>query len=502
MGVSNISHIRSQISPPTIALSVGVAVSAIAISFGIHGLTPGFVVSALNATVVSALPGSVVTVGILGMGSTAQSIGFVLSALTLTLVYSVYTGIGLWLKPRLRNTMVSIVIPVVGIWTTETLITAEPTVAVYSAFGGGATLFFGHLAATIPVTKYTPSTIQSPDRRRVLTSGIGVVSAIMWGVSTGQQNTITETLTDVNEQAALEATDTVTRVQSKSLAVDSLTPLVSESFFEVDINAINPSLTTDDYQLTVQNNHQDITETYSYDDIVSAPTETQTQTLRCVGEPRNGVKMDTAVWTVVPLTEFIDFDAHDDMCCVMLRAADGYYERFPLAALQNGFIAYGMNGDVLPRNHGYPVRALIPGHWGEINVKWLTEIDILTEHIEGYWEKRGWHGTGPVNTVAKLHVVNTTGDSIEIAGHAYAGTRGVSAVEVSTDNGKTWSEATVSEAINDTDVWRQWVYEYTATKEHTVVVRAIEADGTVQTSEETGAYPDGARGYVSRTITP
>ena len=188
----------------------------------------------------------------------------------------------------------------------------------------------------------------------------------------------------------------------------------------------------------------------------------------------------------------------------MLRADDGYYEEFPLPALEGGFLAFGMNGDTLPEGHGYPVRALIPGHWGEINVKWITEIEVLEEEVDGYWEERGWHGTGPVETVAKLHHEEGLDDGrMRVGGHAYAGTRGISAVEVSTDGGDSWTEAELSEELPGEDVWRQWVHTYDPPGgEHEVVVRAIEADGTVQPSEETDAFPSGPSGWVSRSVSP
>jgi len=82
----------------------------------------------------------------------------------------------------------------------------------------------------------------------------------------------------------------------------------------------------------------------------------------------------------------------------MLRAADGYYEVFPFEALENRVLAYGMNGRTRP--------------WslGRINVKVAHRIEVLDRESTGYWEKQGWHGTGPVNTVAKLWGVNRLGD--------------------------------------------------------------------------------------------
>jgi hypothetical protein len=233
----------------------------------------------------------------------------------------------------------------------------------------------------------------------------------------------------------------------------------------------------------------------------------------------NGKKMDTALWTGVPIMDLLEsagIDAGDD-CCVMLRAADDFFEEFPLSALENGFLAFEMNGEPLPRGHGYPVRALIPGHWGEINVKWLTEIEVLAEEAKGYWERRGWHGTGPVNTVAKLHAVNRLGDGesggteMQVGGHAYAGTRGIQSVEVSTDGGESWDEATLSEPLPaDTveqtqsaeDAWRQWEYSYESDSPHEVVVRATDGEGDLQPSERSDSFPSGPTGWVSKQVKP
>jgi len=189
----------------------------------------------------------------------------------------------------------------------------------------------------------------------------------------------------------------------------------------------------------------------------------------------------------------------------VLRAVDGYFEGFPLSALERGFLAYGMNGEPLPKARGHPVRALVPGHWGEINVKWLTEIEVLDEPVKGYWEKRGWHGTGPVNTVAKLWAVNHLDDGrIQVGGYAYAGVRGIQRVEVSTDGGETWDRAALSEPLRDEDVWRQWKYEWRPSADaYEVVVRAVDGTGTRQPQgdwAEQKPFPSGAVGWVSKTV--
>ncbi|PSQ37083.1 sulfite oxidase, partial [Halobacteriales archaeon SW_12_69_24] len=308
---------------------------------------------------------------------------------------------------------------------------------------------------------------------------------------------------DVPAGLRAEIDDLLGTAEDRSLGVDGLEPLVSEAFYEVDINATDPTIAADDWTLSVTG-AVDEELTYDYEDVRALSAESRFQSLRCVGESLNGEKMDNALWTGVPIMDLVNPAGPAEECCVMLRAADGFFEEFPLPALEDGFLAFGMNGERLPHGHGYPARALIPGHWGEINVKWITEIEVLTREIDGYWEMRGWHGTGPVNTVAKIHQDARLSDGRrQVGGHAYAGTRGVRAGEVSTDGGDTWAEATLSGRLPGEDVLRQWVYEYDAPAgDHEVVVRAIEADGTVQPAEETDAFPSGPSGWVTRTISP
>jgi DMSO/TMAO reductase YedYZ molybdopterin-dependent catalytic subunit len=284
--------------------------------------------------------------------------------------------------------------------------------------------------------------------------------------------------------------------------MDGAEPLVSENFYTVDIANVNPTVDESEWELTITG-EVDEAVTLDYAALKDMESVDRFETLRCVGEDLNGKKMDTALWTGVPLQDLVARAGPNGDCeCVRLRAADDYYQVFPMDALEDSLLAYGMNGNALPRGHGYPVRALIPGHWGEIQVKWITEIEVLDQDAEGYWEKKGWHGTGPVETVAKLHAINDLDDGRkEVGGHAYAGIRGIQRVEVSTDGGSTWNEAELTDPLEGIDAWRQWRYRYDPPDgSHEVVVRATDGEGTLQTEEERGKYPRGATGWVSKTV--
>jgi len=502
-------------------IAVFAAVSAVAGSYAAVGFTPAFVASPLERYLARQMPGIVVSYAIQYLGSLGQQLNLVTAVGLVVATFAVVTRLALEIGNTQRSDIVSIILTGAGVLLLGTVITGSLLSGGGSALGSALALAIGSASAAVPTDGDT-----NPGRRRVLASlgtaaGVGAVAAAL---SSWQSDADSATGPESDNGAPSVPTDASAEVQTalqtasdRSLDVDGLDPLVSDDFFNVDINAVDPDIRAESWALSVTGAVEDEVHV-NMDDIRSMDSRSEFFTLRCVGESRNGKKMDNALWTGVPIMDLVEQANPDSDCdCVMLRAADDYFEEFPIAALNGGMLAYEMNGRDLPRSHGYPLRALVPGHWGEINVKWLTEIEILDREAEGYWEKRGWHGTGPVNTVAKIHAVNDLDDGrTQVGGHTYAGTRGIAAVEVSTDGGDTWNEARLSDPLVDDpvdhdgapgqtphspDVWRQWSYEYEPPGgTHEVVARAIESDGTVQPNEETNAFPGGPSGWVSKTL--
>lgn len=476
-------------------------IAGVAGSFAVVGFTPAFVGAALASIVAKLSPGVVITFAITVLGDLGKLLNV---AAALLLVAGVFAGLalgGIWIGRALERRAAAPLVGGTSVFAVATLLTGAPV----ASLGAGVAAALPLFVAVVRPLEVATGTGDSAARRRLLaTVGTGLAAVGIGypvGVSRGP---------GVSAEAPID--DSVVRgllddARAKSLDVTGLEPLVSDNFYTVDIAAADPTIDPAEWSLSVTGTvDQEVT--IDYDELTAMESREVFSTLRCVGESLNGKKMDTALWTVVdaePLLERAGVAGRDN-CCVMLRAADGYYEEFPLAALRDGLLAYRMNGRPLPRSHGAPVRALIPGHWGEINVKWLTEIEVLEQEVDGYWEERGWHGTGPVKTVAKLHATERDGDDITVAGHAYAGTRGISAVEVSTDGGDSWVEARLSEplggdAADASDAWRQWAHTYTTPgKAHEVVVRAREADGTLQPEEESNSFPSGPSGWVTREM--
>jgi DMSO/TMAO reductase YedYZ molybdopterin-dependent catalytic subunit len=480
--------------------AVPAGVAAVAASYAYAGFTREFVVAPLTRAVVRYSPDALVAFAITELGSASQTLILVGSLVAATALFAATGAVGWATGEAASHEWVGVPVGALAAGLLGWLL--APTWDVGFVTGLAVGLVLAAFAVPVPL-----GSAPGAPRRRVLRAAAGVAASAGVGSLLASERTYRAD-TVVRDPAAA---DLLGAADARSLAVPDIEPLVSRSFYEVDVNVVNPHVQREDWSLSVTGPGVDAD--YDFDALRGFDVEHRFVTLRCVGDALNGRKVDTALWTGVPVRALLsDVDAPAG-CCVVTRAADDYYQGFPRAALRDGLLAFRMNGKPLPRAHGAPVRLLVPGHWGEINVKWLTELELRDEPATGYWEERGWHGTGPVNTVAKLHHAERNGNRVTVGGHAYAGTRGVSRVEVSPDGGETWHEAALSprlpgahgengEQLRETarDAWRQWRYEFTASEEREVVVRAVEADGTVQPRERSPAKPDGASGWVSERV--
>jgi hypothetical protein len=150
-----------------------------------------------------------------------------------------------------------------------------------------------------------------------------------------------------------------------------------------------------------------------------------------------------------------------------------------------------------------------------MNPKWITEIDVVDDVYEGYWQRNGWTndareathsfiaipGQAPISDrfrnldVENLNVV--PGQKLPVAGVAFAGDRGISKVEVSTDGGATWKSASIKQPLSNY-TWVLWTTGFiptTRSSNYTIVVRATDKTGNVQTASIRPPFPNGATGY-------
>ena len=234
------------------------------------------------------------------------------------------------------------------------------------------------------------------------------------------------------------------------------------------------------------------------------PATTEYVTLQCISNDVGGPQISTGQFTGVRLSELLlRAVPQPGASWVAFKAVDGYTESLSLSALRDypeTLVAYDLNGAPLPTSHGFPARILIPGHYGMKGPKWLESIDLVTQETRGYWEQQGWDHNALVRTMSRIDSPRD-GDilhvgSIDIAGVAFAGTRGIKNVEYSTDGGSTWSEAQMDAPLSAL-TWVLWRATWAPGREgaYSLVVRATDGADKVQESGSAPSYPAGASGY-------
>jgi hypothetical protein len=159
-----------------------------------------------------------------------------------------------------------------------------------------------------------------------------------------------------------------------------------------------------------------------------------------------------------------------------------------------------MNGEPLPIEHGFPVRTLVPGLYGYVSAcKWVVDMEVTSfAKISAYWTERGWSEKGPVKMSSRIDVprsgAQVPAGRVTFGGLAWAQHTGIRGVEFAVDGGD-WLAGEIATVPTD-DTWVQWKGSTAvAHGDHTVRVRAIDKDGTVQTGVERDVLPDGSTGW-------
>jgi len=249
--------------------------------------------------------------------------------------------------------------------------------------------------------------------------------------------------------------------------------------------------------------------TLTYEQLVEKSAVSRVVTLECVGNTIGGEFISTAEWSGVPLRSLLEESGISKQAYdVVFRAADGFTDSITVdrAMLGDVIIAHKMNGVPLPEGHGFPARAIVPGHYGMKSVQWLTEIEVVGHDYKGYYQQKGWTEEAIVKTMSRIDVPghgNTLrGLQQKVEGIAFAGSRGVRLVEISTDGGNGWSPANLAAPLSPY-AWVFWSYDWTvpAPGRYTLLVRATDGTGSLQMSTEQEPSPDGASGLHEITVT-
>ncbi|MBA2449702.1 MAG: molybdopterin-dependent oxidoreductase, partial [Chloroflexi bacterium] len=188
---------------------------------------------------------------------------------------------------------------------------------------------------------------------------------------------------------------------------------------------------------------------------------------------------------------------------VAILGADEFSSAIPPEAALDPetILAYEMNGQPLPQRHGAPVRLLVPGRYGMKSAKWVVGIRPMSRPFLDWYGQRNWSQDGIVKTMSRIDVpapgAQLAAGSQRIAGIAYAGDRGVAAVEYSADDGATWQTATLVEPQLGRDTWIRWqgAFDLPAGATIGLLCRAIDGAGRLQSGQYSTPDPDGATGW-------
>lgn len=278
----------------------------------------------------------------------------------------------------------------------------------------------------------------------------------------------------------------------------------TKNFYRVDTELVVPRVSSADWSLVIDGEVEH-PQRFSYEEIFEMPMVESDVTLTCVSNEVGGDLAGAARWTGVPVRELlaraVPKPGNDQ---VLSTSTDGYTSSTPLAALtdetRNALLAIGMNGELLPRDHGYPARLVTPGLYGYVGAtKWVTRLTVTTYAAKkAYWTVRGWGEKGPIKPSARIDtpqpLASLPAGTVAVGGTAWAQFQGVRSVQVQVDDGP-WQQARMGPAVN-IDYWRQWWFPWQATSgQHRLRARCVYGpDNALQSTERAQPFPDGSSG--------
>lgn len=296
-----------------------------------------------------------------------------------------------------------------------------------------------------------------------------------------------------------------------------------------------PRVDPSSYQITIDLGDGSDEKTYSLSDLrTKFPQHTITGVLQCSGNRRkhmsegSGREASGLRWGVGaisngkwrgPLLRDVLRDAGLDLedsatgepRHAQFTGEDAYGASIPLdkAIDPRGdvLLACEMNGEELPRDHGYPVRIFVPGHTGARSVKWVNHISLSDEESPSQWQRQDYKCFGPNQLretidwgkataiqetpvqsaiTAMRRATNKPTDPLLVEGYAFSGGgRKIIRVDISVDDGKTWDQANIEpdQALgNKAWSWTRWSYKCDSrpSADNHVVVKAVDEAYNVQ----------------------
>ncbi|MDF2708653.1 MAG: molybdopterin-dependent oxidoreductase [Nonomuraea muscovyensis] len=379
------------------------------------------------------------------------------------------------------------------------------------ASGGPAAPVEG-LAETRPAVMRAGEELRGFDRRSLLTGVAGGV--VVAGASTvlGRMLAGRQAVDVARTGLALPrpATPAAPLPAGVELGINGLTPFITKNrdFYRVDTALVVPQVDPRAWRLRIHGMVDRPIE-ITYAELLKMPLTEADVTLTCVSNEVGGPYAGNARWLGVRMADVLRGAGLQSGADMLLSTSDdGFTCGTPVDVVMDGraaLFAVAMNGEVLPVDHGFPVRQVVPGLYGYVSAtKWVVDVKVTRfDRDEAYWTPRGWAAKGPVKTQSRIDLpkpgASLAAGPTTVAGVAWAQHTGIDAVEVRVDRGP-WRQARLAQ-VPGPDTWRQWAFDWDAAPgSHTIEVRATDAAGRTQPEQRTPTAPDGATGWHTITV--
>jgi DMSO/TMAO reductase YedYZ molybdopterin-dependent catalytic subunit len=278
-----------------------------------------------------------------------------------------------------------------------------------------------------------------------------------------------------------------------------ITPV--DSYFRYSISE-TPVIDKDSFQLKISG-AVNTPATFTLEELRNLDLTERTVTIECIGNPAGGTLLGNAKWKGFSLYKLLlSLGINVGASTVKYISADGYYTYNTMAELQNADVlgALYMNDDPIPAIYGFPLRIIYPGYYGVRQPGWIVEIEVLEFMEEDYWQLSGWKTDTSMSIDSKFFLPSnntkfTLGDSVVIGGAAF-GSKRISGVDITIDEGNTWTPATIVQKLDEDYTWVFWELAIVPQSAGTLTIRsrATGQDGSIQPRDDND-YLDGTNSW-------
>ncbi len=328
----------------------------------------------------------------------------------------------------------------------------------------------------------TTNDLRSLSRRRLLALAAGGAGTWIAGCRPGRiGKSNLPTPAGAGSRAGSDGGDEF--VTARDLGFDTDLPLTPNEAFYVMKRGLVPEIRAEEHRLTIDGL---VTRpmTLALNDLRALPQHTLMRTLECIGNDPGGELIGNAVWTGARFADVLALaDPLPAGVELHLASVDGFHTGVTTALAQDpeSYLVWLMNGVPLPPEHGFPIRCLFPGRYGQKQPKWLSEIHVLDARHRGYYERQGWSDEAAIVANSRIdapaHRASLEGP-IEVRGIAFADASGVARVEVVVDNGPSGDAVLVQAPAPDGPLsWTAWSWTWHDPPPGNHVIRARATDG-------------------------